>query len=567
MLYPERNSNTTYPGSDQNLDQITGNLNTNLNTNLNNLNENSSNSNDLFKMIEFATDNNNVGNTWDNLSESNNSDFGFDTSMFDSVVVNDNTNEPSIDFGLDMFSKDLDLDKDNCKMVDPTLVQNIIPSQPTETIVYCATVELDQQQQQSSSNSNNNNTKSMSRDNSYSSILDSVVEMEQEQTPETAVFAVPDQCVPVKSNNANEFIENFVHSLEDEEKVTENNKDLSADAILASIEKNMPINLEISGVDCPPKAADMLTTIDMNDIPSTICEDSNEQNQNDEEVSNQDSDDSDYVPSNSGRSTRRSTRRKRKVSEFTEDFEELDDEEYEEESPKRRSAKASKPTNPNKKTKLYELPAFSDPVMEKKRQDAIHAKENRDRKKKEKNALEKQMQILRKENESIRRREQESKKRAEEACKSVEYLMAILQKNGMAGLVDKSKLSVLSSSPVASSSRKQRKWNHHKNIDNCSSKYSRSSKNRGNRYRVKPKFSFTLYLTNRYNIYVLLPCKYNMCSCYFNQIFIDFVIFITAKEGRYNIEIFKSTHHACFVLLLSLTLLVSKLEVVRNFNI
>lgn len=58
--------------------------------------------------------------------------------------------------------------------------------------------------------------------------------------------------------------------------------------------------------------------------------------------------------------------------------------------------------NSGKKKKLYEFKPFTDPVKERNRQNAINAKINRERKKKEKDALTKQMDLLRAENQKLR---------------------------------------------------------------------------------------------------------------------------------------------------------------------
>lgn len=90
----------------------------------------------------------------------------------------------------------------------------------------------------------------------------------------------------------------------------------------------------------------------------------------------------------------------------------------------------------SKKRKLYECAPFKDPVKEKKRLDAINAKQNRDRKKREKMALVKQMDLIRKENEAIKEREQQMTRRALKAEKTCEALVKLLVRNNLGHLVN-----------------------------------------------------------------------------------------------------------------------------------
>jgi hypothetical protein len=68
---------------------------------------------------------------------------------------------------------------------------------------------------------------------------------------------------------------------------------------------------------------------------------------------------------------------------------------------KRRKATSKYPSKMSKKRKLYEARPFEDPERERNRRNAINAKLNRDRKKKERNALMTQMSVLRKDNEKL----------------------------------------------------------------------------------------------------------------------------------------------------------------------
>ena len=76
-----------------------------------------------------------------------------------------------------------------------------------------------------------------------------------------------------------------------------------------------------------------------------------------------------------------------------------DESDYEDHKIKSKSSRSS-----GKKQKLYEMGEFKDPAMEQKRINAINAKRNRDRKRKEKNSLEKSMSILRQENERLKKK-------------------------------------------------------------------------------------------------------------------------------------------------------------------
>ena len=74
-------------------------------------------------------------------------------------------------------------------------------------------------------------------------------------------------------------------------------------------------------------------------------------------------------------------RQRKPVKRFEDSSDESADEEF---VPKRSRNASGASTSHQRKTKLYEMPAFADPEMETKRQNAINAKMNRDRKKSEK---------------------------------------------------------------------------------------------------------------------------------------------------------------------------------------
>lgn len=65
----------------------------------------------------------------------------------------------------------------------------------------------------------------------------------------------------------------------------------------------------------------------------------------------------------------------------------------------------------NRKVKLYEQEAFSDPEMERCRQNAINAKFNRDRKNQEKNKMNKEMAKLKRENQDLKKKNQKYRTR------------------------------------------------------------------------------------------------------------------------------------------------------------
>ncbi|TRY73416.1 hypothetical protein TCAL_14651 [Tigriopus californicus] len=138
-----------------------------------------------------------------------------------------------------------------------------------------------------------------------------------------------------------------------------------------------------------------------------------EESDEDNEVFHDDSDDEDFVPRKPrGRGRPRRTRKRT------------------------HGDSSSSRSKESKKRKLYECAPFKDPVKEKKRLDAINAKQNRDRKKREKMALVKQMDLIRKENEAIKEREQQMTRRALKAEKTCEALVKLLVRNNLGHLVN-----------------------------------------------------------------------------------------------------------------------------------
>ena len=92
----------------------------------------------------------------------------------------------------------------------------------------------------------------------------------------------------------------------------------------------------------------------------------------------------------------------------------------------------------NNGQRLYEAKPFDDPVKERCRRNAINAKLNRERKAKEKEALARQMSLLRKENrraqteaDTAERRAEEAERRAADAEAELERLRAVLRENGL----------------------------------------------------------------------------------------------------------------------------------------
>merc|ERR1719414_2758936 len=91
-----------------------------------------------------------------------------------------------------------------------------------------------------------------------------------------------------------------------------------------------------------------------------------------------------------------------------------------------------KKSKAGRKVKLYQMPEFkNDPAMEQKRQNAINAKVNRDRKKKEKNALQSQMQILRNENKSLQKKNRKYHSRISSLEQRLEIMEALITSHGL----------------------------------------------------------------------------------------------------------------------------------------
>lgn len=99
--------------------------------------------------------------------------------------------------------------------------------------------------------------------------------------------------------------------------------------------------------------------------------------------------------------TKKSKRKVKPVKRFADSSDE-DDESDEELKPKSTNGKA--------KRKLYEMAPFSDPDMERCRLNAINAKINRDKKKKEKNALQSEMSKLQQENQELKKKNKKYRK-------------------------------------------------------------------------------------------------------------------------------------------------------------
>ena len=104
-----------------------------------------------------------------------------------------------------------------------------------------------------------------------------------------------------------------------------------------------------------------------------------------------------------------------------------------------------------RKVKLYQMSEFKDdPVMEQKRQNAINAKVNRDRKKKEKNALTSQMKVLRDENKSLNKKNKKYRSRLSSLEKRLEIMEAVISSHGLNSALKAS--GKKGSSPTSSSS-------------------------------------------------------------------------------------------------------------------
>jgi len=85
--------------------------------------------------------------------------------------------------------------------------------------------------------------------------------------------------------------------------------------------------------------------------------------------------------------------------------------------------------------RLYEQKPFEDPELERCRQNALFAKMNRDRKRKEKEDIQKSLETLRRENERLKKKEAAAAERATQAEERLARLEAILRRSRLEGLV------------------------------------------------------------------------------------------------------------------------------------
>merc|ERR1711935_474641 len=81
------------------------------------------------------------------------------------------------------------------------------------------------------------------------------------------------------------------------------------------------------------------------------------------------------------------------------------------------------------KVKLYEHEPFSDPEMERCRQNAINAKVNRDRKNKEKNKMGQEMAKLRRENQDLKKKNQKYRTRLTDFESRLQLLETFIRSN------------------------------------------------------------------------------------------------------------------------------------------
>ena len=128
------------------------------------------------------------------------------------------------------------------------------------------------------------------------------------------------------------------------------------------------------------------------------------------------------------------TKRARKpVKRFAESSDDESEDEYDTKS--KRARCNSSVQNLRKKVKLYEMAPFDDPEMERCRQNAINAKVNRDRKKKEKNAMQSEMSQLRHENASLREKNRRYRARMAGFEARLLALENIIRSNRLDGLL------------------------------------------------------------------------------------------------------------------------------------
>ena len=143
------------------------------------------------------------------------------------------------------------------------------------------------------------------------------------------------------------------------------------------------------------------------------------------EAANDDSD-SDYSPDNERKSVRIAARRKAGRPRG---------------SGKVKSGRVNKKTrivqcrlevNLEKGQRLYDAAPFTDPAQERCRKNAINAKLNRERKRKEKEALGKQINLLRRENQKLQEESAAAEERASRAEAELQRMRLLLASNGLA---------------------------------------------------------------------------------------------------------------------------------------
>jgi hypothetical protein len=92
-----------------------------------------------------------------------------------------------------------------------------------------------------------------------------------------------------------------------------------------------------------------------------------------------------------------------------------------------------------KNAKLYEQKPFENPELERCRQNALNAKLNRERKKREKEGMAKEMTKLRTENQRLKRQEAAMKSRAGDAERELQRLRTLLRSQNLSDIVEKAK--------------------------------------------------------------------------------------------------------------------------------
>ena len=100
----------------------------------------------------------------------------------------------------------------------------------------------------------------------------------------------------------------------------------------------------------------------------------------------------------------------------------------------------------NRKLKLYEQGKFEDPVQEQKRQNAINAKMNRDRKKNENKTLTTAMNKLREENKVLKKKYKKQKSKTTDLERRLEIMEAIISSHGLKASIKSSGKKMSSSS-------------------------------------------------------------------------------------------------------------------------